>query len=238
MPEDDRRHKRDLHSPSHASEAADGPCPDLLDAINHEIRTPLGSILATVDAMLETELTAQQADMMGDVMVAGEQIQRLLSDLTQISQSDRDNGDCMTPQPSSGTAEPAIPAGLRIIVAEDVLLNRRALRHLMQPLGAELSFAVDGPQALTLLTTVTFDIALVDLRMPGMRGIEVVRRYREHEASLGPTRRPIFAFSAHIPDDEKRECAAAGFDGILTKPFKRRDLIAVIAASMAGDAAS
>jgi len=121
-----------------------------------------------------------------------------------------------------------LPSGLRILIAEDVFLNRRALKHLLEPFEAALMFATNGHEALSLLETADFDVALIDLRMPGMSGREAVGQYRAIEAGRGAPRKPIVACSAHLMSDEKDRYLSAGFDAFLAKPFKRQELVDMI----------
>lgn len=149
---------------------------------------------------------------------------------TRIAPEEKDDG------PATGTrgqAGATLPPGLRILVAEDVFLNRRALVHLLEPFGADLTFATNGPEALASLETTDFDVALVDLRMPGMSGAEVVERYRGIETGRGTARKPVIACSAHVLTDEKKGYLAAGFDAFLPKPFKRQEMIDIILSAMA-----
>lgn len=136
--------------------------------------------------------------------------------------------DALLPEAEGMPSPAALHPGMRVFVAEDVLLNRRSLKHLLQPFGTELIFATNGIQALELMKTVAFDVALIDLRMPGMSGSDVVIAYREFEAAEGIARRPVIACSAHVLSDEKAEYRTRGFDDFLSKPLKRSDLIDAI----------
>ena len=118
--------------------------------------------------------------------------------------------------------------GLRMVVAEDVFLNRRSLKHLLKPFGVQLIFATNGIEALELLKTTDFDIGLIDLRMPGTGGLETIRLYRDFEGSQGTPRRPLIACSAHVSSGEEEQCLAGGFDAFLSKPIRQNSLIELI----------
>jgi len=209
--------------------------------VSHDIRTPLNSILMNADALRATDLTPAQAELLDDMLLAGDQLQELLADLIDISRTESGEGaedavpdgrcDGKEEGPKVEDAPPpaGLPPGLRVIVAEDVLLNRRSLTHLLAPFAMELVFATNGVQALKLMKSIPFDVALIDLRMPGMSGTDAVVAYRAFEAAARRARRPIIACSAHVLDEEKAEYRAKGFDDFVSKPLKRDDLVEVIA---------
>jgi CheY-like chemotaxis protein len=127
-------------------------------------------------------------------------------------------------------AEHEIDAGqaspFKVLVADDHPINREFVRRILEPLGASVTEAVDGREAVDSAATVAFDLILLDLKMPGMDGDEAVKIIR---SSDGPNRNaPILAFSAGqeafdellLPDE---------FDGALAKPISPDTLIEAFA---------
>jgi PAS domain S-box-containing protein len=111
---------------------------------------------------------------------------------------------------------PASPAP-RALVVDDVKANRDVLALILADAGCHVETAADGQAALELLSGQTFDVAFVDIRMPGIDGVETVRRI----ADLGD-RRParLVATTASAFADEHSRYLAAGFDEILAKPLR------------------
>jgi sigma-B regulation protein RsbU (phosphoserine phosphatase) len=114
----------------------------------------------------------------------------------------------------------------RILVVDDIEVNRRVLQHMLRWEGFDVRLASDGPSSLELMKTWRPDITVLDLNMPKMSGIEVVRAMR----SLGLLRHSsVMLLTAATVDDRTRaEGLDAGACDFLEKPISRRELIARI----------
>ncbi len=107
-------------------------------------------------------------------------------------------------------------SALDILVAEDNLTNQTILRHMLDAMGARTHFVADGRSALTALQQTPFDIALLDIEMPELSGLEVMEAVR---AMAGPTAAmPLVAITAYVLRDNREAIYAAGADGIIGKP--------------------
>jgi signal transduction histidine kinase/ActR/RegA family two-component response regulator len=116
---------------------------------------------------------------------------------------------------------------LRVLAAEDNALNRKVLVAFLKPLQADLTFAVDGEEAIQLLKTKGFDVVLMDIQMPKMDGIEVTKVLRAHE---GPNQYvPVIAMTANAMQGDRPTYLAAGMDEYISKPIDARLLISTIA---------
>jgi two-component system sensor histidine kinase RpfC len=125
-----------------------------------------------------------------------------------------------------------IGRGLRILIAEDNLTNQKVIAKLLERAGHEGVVVADGQQALDRLGLERFDVALMDINMPVLGGIEAAKRYR---ASLGAAAGvPIVALTADATADARRRCEAAGMRACLTKPIEPGRLFQVIATVLAG----
>lgn len=107
-------------------------------------------------------------------------------------------------------------SGLRLLVAEDNLTNQTILRHMLEPMGAETDFVEDGRSALNALTEARYDIALLDIEMPQMSGLEVMEAVRAMPGAVAAM--PLVAITAYVLRDNREAIYAAGADGIIGKP--------------------
>jgi two-component system sensor histidine kinase RpfC len=121
---------------------------------------------------------------------------------------------------------------LRLLVAEDNPTNQAVIRAILTRAGHALDVVADGEQALDALEARSYDLAVVDLQMPGLGGLDVVRAYR-FGAGLGGSM-PFIVLSANATTEARRECEQAGVDAYLTKPIDAPLLLATIA-ELAGD---
>ena len=116
-------------------------------------------------------------------------------------------------------SQPAI----RILVVDDESAIRRALRPPLLELGFQVAEASRGEEALQLLRSGTYDAVLLDVNMPGIGGIETLRRIRAFAPRL-----PILMLTVRDQEEEKVEALDLGADDYVTKPFSTRELIARI----------
>jgi signal transduction histidine kinase/CheY-like chemotaxis protein/streptogramin lyase len=127
----------------------------------------------------------------------------------------------------SATREAA--SGLRILLAEDNLVNQRLATKLLERRGHHVVAASTGRQALEILSRESFDVILMDVQMPDMDGLETTQAIRARERS-GFTRTPIAALTAHTMTGDRERCLAAGMDAFITKPIDTAELLAVVEA--------
>jgi len=119
-----------------------------------------------------------------------------------------------------------ILAGLRILVAEDVDINRHIMGEILADVGAEVSFAEDGQQAIDTVRThgaQAYDAVLMDIQMPVMSGLDATRAIRHFAPDL-----PIIGQTAHALAEERAACLAAGMVDHISKPIDPEALFAMI----------
>lgn len=106
----------------------------------------------------------------------------------------------------------------RILVAEDIALNRRLLTDGLSAMGAVVTEAADGLEALHLLEPGQFDIVLMDMHMPNMDGLQALGQIRR----LPPPKRdlPVIILTANTLGDEQRRYRSHGADSVLGKPIE------------------
>lgn len=112
---------------------------------------------------------------------------------------------------------------IRILLVDDEPAIRRALRPPLIELGFQVAEASRGEEALQLLRTAVYDVVLLDVNMPGIGGIETLKRIR----AVAP-RLPILMLTVRDAEEEKVEALELGADDYVTKPFSVRELIARI----------
>jgi two-component system, OmpR family, aerobic respiration control sensor histidine kinase ArcB len=105
---------------------------------------------------------------------------------------------------------------VEILVAEDNPTNQAILRGMLERLGARPVFTSNGAEALEALEQVRFDIALIDIEMPLLSGLEVMRAVRARSDAAAAM--PLVALTAYVLRDNREAIYAAGADGIIGKP--------------------
>jgi signal transduction histidine kinase/DNA-binding response OmpR family regulator len=112
---------------------------------------------------------------------------------------------------------------LRILLAEDNLVNQRLAKRLLEKRGHRVVVAANGREALEALQKESFDLVLMDVQMPEMDGLEAIARIREKEVRTGG-HQPVVALTAHAMKGDMERGLSAGMDGYLTKPIRPQEL--------------
>lgn len=121
------------------------------------------------------------------------------------------------PRDRSGEDGPVDLSGLRILLAEDNKTNQLVATQMLTAMGATYRVASDGLEALDLLEAETFDLALLDIEMPRMSGLELIKAVRK---MAGPKRdMPLIALTAYVMREHRERILGAGADGIIAKPL-------------------
>jgi CheY-like chemotaxis protein/HPt (histidine-containing phosphotransfer) domain-containing protein len=144
-------------------------------------------------------------------------------------------------QTALGSAAPAVPPPqraaaprpaevrrLRILLAEDNVVNQKLATRLLEQQGHAVVVASDGRAALDAVERQEFDLILMDGQMPEMDGFEAATAIRAREKDTGGRRIPIVALTAYAMKGDRERCLAAGMDDYLAKPFRAKELVQVI----------
>jgi PAS domain S-box-containing protein len=136
------------------------------------------------------------------------------------------DGALDTPTATAGRVVGYEGARRRVLIVDDNTANRAVVVDMLAPLDFELVEAVDGPSALERAARCNPDLVLMDLRLPGMDGLEAVRRLRATELARARAARrlSIVAVSASAYDLDRRACFEAGCNDFLAKPFREQQL--------------
>lgn len=114
---------------------------------------------------------------------------------------------------------------MKILLAEDNLINQELIQDYLEDADIEIQFAENGLQATRLFASQRFDVILMDCHMPIMDGFEATQTIRELERRNALQPIPIVAVTAHAMQHEQDRCFLAGMDDYLCKPFSRTDLL-------------
>jgi CheY-like chemotaxis protein len=206
-----------------------------LAAISPDLRTPLHTILGN-GALLRREggLSPAQQGRVGAMLDAAmhllERVNCVLS-LTEPGQNGADYPPDAAPllEIRGGTAP---VTSLHVLVVDDLAMNRDIATAFLTEAGHRVSTAEDGPRAVLAAGSGDVDVVLMDVRMPGMDGLEATRRIRLREGQDWHV--PIVALTALAFTEEVAACREAGMNGHLAKPFSPETLCRAIAQAASG----
>src|SRR5262249_10819943 len=138
-------------------------------------------------------------------------------------------GDAPTPAEEPAGEPGPVPAAapLQILLAEDDEFSAQLMEKLLARRGHRVRLASNGREALALAGQGGFDLMLLDVHMPELDGLAVVRGIRERERAAGG-HLPVIALTARSRQEDRERCLAAGVDDFLTKPVSSADLLAAI----------
>ncbi len=117
--------------------------------------------------------------------------------------------------------------GLKILLAEDNLLNQNVATKMLNKLGFKVTAVEDGRKVLHEIKNNSYDIILMDLHMPILDGIETTKRIREKEKDKN-SHIPIIAVTANAMKGTKELCLESGMDSYITKPLRSEEIIDTI----------
>ncbi|OIQ50868.1 Sensory/regulatory protein RpfC [Pseudodesulfovibrio hydrargyri] len=131
--------------------------------------------------------------------------------------------------PSPGT-------GVRVLVAEDDYVDSYSVRVMLESAGFGVRTAENGTEALRLLAEHDFDVVLMDVRMPGMGGIETTEAIRNGEAGPGNATIPVVAMTAYAPPGDHERLIKSGITGFVPKPVGKTVLLSAMREALGGGA--
>ena len=138
--------------------------------------------------------------------------------------------------PEAGThAQPvrleAQDAEPRILFVDDNEVARRVVSHILERAGYAVDCAEGGREGIEAARRTRYRLILMDLQMPGVNGLEAARAIRN---LAGYESVPIVALTANYSDEFARQCGEAGFQGFLSKPVQREELVEAVRAFLEG----
>jgi len=115
---------------------------------------------------------------------------------------------------------------LRILVAEDNMVNRKLAEKMLASLGYKAVFALNGEEAVQSVKTENFDMVFMDCQMPVMDGYSATQAIRNLDTSKNSI--PIIAMTANAMEGDREQCINAGMDDYISKPLKKSDIAEAI----------
>jgi len=124
------------------------------------------------------------------------------------------------PVPSTA---PLLTRRMRVLIAEDNLVNQRLIAQLLKRRGHDVSVVGNGRHAVEEVARGNYDLVLMDLQMPELDGLEAAAVIRRHEQATR-SRIPIIALTAHAMEGDRQRCLDADMDGYVAKPITAAEL--------------
>ena len=120
-------------------------------------------------------------------------------------------------------AESAKP-GVRILMAEDNVINQKVAQNMLNKLGYKADVVANGLEAVRALELINYDLVLMDCMMPEMDGLSATKVIRNPGSKVINHAVPIIAMTANAMTGDREQCIEAGMDDYLAKPMKKNDL--------------
>ena len=194
-----------------------GVTQDTVESLYEQLHAPRARIMTALAGLIPAD-----ADEDFDEAFTAD-VARIRDATAQLTAVRRPEYVAPTPPPTSdatrstpSTREPSAPAHGRILVVDDQQNNRDVLERHLARQGYTVECAPDGQRALAALTHGTYDLVLLDVRMPGLDGHEVLRRIKENPATRDV---PVVMISAADELSTIAACIEGGADDFLPKPF-------------------
>ncbi|NNK27641.1 MAG: response regulator, partial [Flavobacteriaceae bacterium] len=124
-------------------------------------------------------------------------------------------------------------SNIKILVVEDNKINQMITKKILNKMGLNCEVVDNGESAVEKVKSVDYDVVLMDIHMPGISGLEATKRIRSFNKEL-----TIFALTAVTIEDKMHEFDEAGFDDIISKPFKQVDFEKKLYNALIGDKAN
>jgi PAS domain S-box-containing protein len=198
-----------------AAESAHRAKMEFVSRMGHELRTPLNAVLGLtqlVKSTAEGRLTAAESEQLGLVLAAGARLRALIDDMLA-------HGPDSVPSPASELALPApsaAPSG-SVLYIEDDAVNALLVKELLARWPTvKLAIGVDGRHGLALARSLQPDLILLDMHLPDLSGLQVLRQLRDDEATR---HLQVAALSAGGTPEEVASTLAAGAVRYWTKPI-------------------
>lgn len=194
-----------------------------LSHLSHEIRTPMNGIVGMSTLLGQTSLTKEQSCYLSTIRTCCDQLLQATDSTIHLPQLTRQKKATTIPRLANQYP-------LRILVAEDNVINQQLALILLKKMGYSPTIANNGKEVITYLDNGEFDLILMDVQMPEMDGIEATRAIRIKEGTQGRVcfTTIIIAMTANTTPEDREQCHAAGMNDFLSKPIDLPELVAML----------
>ena len=175
-----------------------------------------GILLDTKDALRDLRIRMQLSK-----PVRQSELQTAIIEALGLADIERRDGDHRLPSP-------ATLRSLRILLAEDSVVNQKLAVGLLHKWGHNVTVVSNGEEAVVATDSDDYDVVLMDLQMPRMDGLQATRAIRNRERQSG-RHLPIIAMTAHAMAGDRQKCLAAGMDDYVAKPVRQPELYGALA---------
>jgi len=127
---------------------------------------------------------------------------------------------------------------VRILVAEDNVVNQKVALRILQKLGYRADAVADGREAVMALEAIPYDVVLMDVQMPQMDGFEATGVIRDPASRVRNHRIPVIAMTAHAMKGDREKCLEAGMDDYVSKPVTALALNEILEKYLQGETIS
>lgn len=190
--------------------------------VSKDIRLPLHIILGFTEIIRhnhdDPEMLSRYLD---GIRVSGEYMMKLLDQIqNKSSEKTLDLEKYLQDRLSADVTQPDF-SGKRVLVAEDMSINREIAAEILKQTGAETEFAEDGDICLQMIEEAPagfYDLILMDIMMPNMDGIETTKRIRQL-SDPEKAKIPVIAMTSNVSERDREAALAAGMDAFEEKPI-------------------
>jgi len=185
--------------------------------VSHELKTPLHAIFGFAELMKkDTDLTVDQIKLLDKIIYHSKQLDRKINTVLGTEREESGRGDVSVEEHKVR----------KVLVVDDVSINRTLLKLMLKRYGFEVQEASNGEAALQVLDQWSADMILMDLSMPVMNGVETVKALRSGKDKK-LTASKIIAVTA-TQQYTREDLIELGFDDLMQKPFKEQDLLSCL----------
>jgi PAS domain S-box-containing protein len=134
-----------------------------------------------------------------------------------------------TPASSGAGSIFRLPVDLRVLLAEDNVVNQKVAVRMLEKMGARVDVADNGLEAVRMCLQQRYDLVLMDCQMPEMDGYAATREIRRLQAlAASPRGVPVIALTANTLEGDRDRCLECGMNDFLGKPIRQQDLLAML----------